>query len=72
MTNSWIDVRERLPEGRGRVLVCVKKKFRKYPSNHGNIRILTYYPWRHVGFGTAHWGSCETVTHWMPLPGEPW
>lgn len=62
----WHDAAlEKPPEGE-RVL-CVKM-----PKN-GNRDLCfgAYYPDREYGTGWVTSGSCDNVTHWMPLPKMP-
>lgn len=60
---EWISVKDRLPEKKGRYLICDHK---------GNIHILN-----HCNFYASPFGVSETnewyfgVTHWMPLPEPP-
>lgn len=63
MKSGWIDVKERLPEVRGRYLVCAEDCL--------GFQRITFAPL--INGRLVLRGHCSTwhATHWMPLPALP-
>ena len=75
VSDGWIPVSERLPDGDDEVLVY------PFPDNSYGIRLGTYHPhecklkgkWTYEEERHSYYEQVEinNVTHWMPLPAAP-
>lgn len=72
--NSWISVKDRLPENKKSVLVCLYDGRRKKVSNYPDGKRITIRIDRIVSdYGEPFWakGNTPNVIAWMPLPEPP-
>ena len=71
---EWIDVRERCPTPRTKVLVAYKRgvtiaEYRGFDTELVNGVLQKEYYWHGIKGAKD---SFRSVTHWMPLPNPPW